>query len=129
MRTVVHHRILVTGATGTQGGAVTAALQRAGLDIVVLVRRGGAQRVRALANGDTAIAEGDFDDVESLTSACSGCTGVFPSSPRRWLTPTPNAGRPAISSALPKPPGCNTSCTRPCRVRAGGNATRTSTRE
>jgi uncharacterized protein YbjT (DUF2867 family) len=74
---LVDGKILVTGATGTQGGAVTAALQRAGFDVVVLVRPGGAQRVRPLLNGHSVIAEGDLDDVESLVSACAGCSGVF----------------------------------------------------
>jgi uncharacterized protein YbjT (DUF2867 family) len=77
MRPLVHEKVLVTGATGTQGGAVAAALQRAGFDVVVLVRQGGAKRVRGLANADMAIAEGDLDNVDSLRSACSGCTGVF----------------------------------------------------
>jgi uncharacterized protein YbjT (DUF2867 family) len=77
MTTVVQGKILVTGATGTQGSAVAAAAQGAGLDVVALVRHGGADRVRALTDGDIAIAEGDLDDIESLVSACAGCSAVF----------------------------------------------------
>jgi uncharacterized protein YbjT (DUF2867 family) len=77
VRTLIDGKILVTGTTGTQGGAVTAALQHAGVDVAVLVRPGGAERVRPLLNGPAAIVEGNLDDIESLAAACKGCTGVF----------------------------------------------------
>jgi uncharacterized protein YbjT (DUF2867 family) len=77
MTTVTQGKILVTGATGTQGRAAAAAAQGAGLDVVALVRHGGADRARALVDSDTAIAEGDLDDIESLRSACAGCSAVF----------------------------------------------------
>ncbi|MFV2179904.1 NmrA family NAD(P)-binding protein [Actinomadura sp. LOL_016] len=70
-------RVLVTGATGMQGGATARALRRAGLEVSALVRTPEAESARALAGEDIALAVGDLEDPASLKAACAGHTTVF----------------------------------------------------
>jgi uncharacterized protein YbjT (DUF2867 family) len=70
--------VLVTGATGNQGGAVVDALLRTGAWAVRALTRDPAGRAaRTLAERGVVIAAGDMDDVESLKEALSGAYGVF----------------------------------------------------
>jgi uncharacterized protein YbjT (DUF2867 family) len=70
--------ILVTGATGGQGGSVTRALLQTGrFNVRCLTRSAGSDKARALGQAGAKIVEGDLDDVESLLSAMQGCDGVF----------------------------------------------------
>jgi uncharacterized protein YbjT (DUF2867 family) len=65
--------VLVTGATGKQGGTVARRLLAEGLPVRVLVRRNAA----ALAEAGAELAHGDFDDPASLPAAFKDVAAVF----------------------------------------------------
>lgn len=69
--------VLVTGATGKQGGAVAAALLERGVPVRALVRDPGAAAAIALRARGAVLARGDFDDPGSLRVACEGARAVF----------------------------------------------------
>ncbi len=70
-------RILVTGATGRQGGAVARRLLARGFAARVMTRDPGCGAARALAGQGAELARGDFDNEASLTRALAGADGVF----------------------------------------------------
>jgi len=70
-------KILVTGATGRQGGAVVRQLLLSGFPVRALTRNPDRPAVRALAEKGVEICRGDFNDRSSLTRAVAGCQGVF----------------------------------------------------
>lgn len=69
--------ILVTGATGAQGGATVDALLARRMSVRALVRDGGSEAARVLAARGVQIAVGDFDDRASMEAAVAGVGGVF----------------------------------------------------
>jgi uncharacterized protein YbjT (DUF2867 family) len=69
--------ILVTGATGRQGGAVLRHLLERGMPVRALTRDAGTPRARALAAAGVELAQGDMDDVDSLKRAMTGVHGVY----------------------------------------------------
>ena len=69
--------ILVTGATGTQGGAVARELLARGYRVRALTRRPDSERALALAELGAEPIKGDFDNPASLRRAMSGVHGVF----------------------------------------------------
>ena len=69
--------ILVAGATGTQGGAVIDALLGKDIAIRAIVRNKNSEAAKALAAKNVEVVEASFDDVESLTEAAKGVTGIF----------------------------------------------------
>lgn len=69
--------ILVTGATGAQGGAVVDALLDAGMRVRALVRDAESEAAHNLAARGVALVPGDFDDDASLTNAVRDVFGVF----------------------------------------------------
>jgi uncharacterized protein YbjT (DUF2867 family) len=69
--------ILVTGATGKQGGATARRLLAAGRPVRALVRDPAAPAAAALAGAGTELARGDFDDPASLPPALDGVGAVF----------------------------------------------------
>jgi uncharacterized protein YbjT (DUF2867 family) len=69
--------VLVTGATGQQGGAVARALVGAGTPVHALVRDPDAGRARALAELGVQLVRGDLDEPASLKSALDGARGLF----------------------------------------------------
>ena len=70
--------ILVTGATGAQGGSVARALLSTRRYLVrCLTRDTTSEKALALQNAGAALVEGDFDDKDSLLAAMKGCYGVF----------------------------------------------------
>ncbi|WP_328354847.1 NmrA family NAD(P)-binding protein [Mycobacterium sp. NBC_00419] len=77
--------ILVTGATGAQGGAVVDALLDAGADVRALVRNPQSATAAQLAERGVDLVRGDFEDPESLTKAVDGTYGVF----SMQMPPTP----------------------------------------
>lgn len=69
--------VLVTGATGTQGGAVARALLSNGYKIRALVRKPDSEKAQALARLGADLVEGDFDEPAGLKSAMKGVWGIF----------------------------------------------------
>lgn len=70
-------KVLVTGATGMQGGAAVPELLRAGHDVTALVRDPSTAPVRALAEQGVFLATGNLEDVASLEAASAGHDVVF----------------------------------------------------
>ena len=69
--------VLVTGATGTQGGATARALLAAGFSVRALSRDPTGQAALELARLGVDVVAGNFDDADSLDSACRGAGAVF----------------------------------------------------
>ena len=69
--------ILVTGATGHQGGAVARALLAGGHKTRAMTRKPDAEAARALAGKGAEVVRGDLDDAASLEKALAGAWGVF----------------------------------------------------
>ncbi|MFF3667060.1 NmrA family NAD(P)-binding protein [Microtetraspora malaysiensis] len=73
--------LLVTGATGRQGGAAAARLLADGWPVRVLVRDPAAAAARELAAAGAELLQGDLDDPGSLKAAMAGAHGVFAVTP------------------------------------------------
>jgi len=70
--------ILVTGATGAQGGSVARhLLQRGKFAVRCLTRHPDSEKALALKAAGAEIVKGDLADLMSLQAAMSGCYGVF----------------------------------------------------
>ncbi|MEU4740398.1 NmrA/HSCARG family protein [Actinosynnema sp. NPDC023658] len=69
--------ILVTGATGAQGGAVTRALLARGHRVRALTRTPDSAAAQELRQLGADVAQGDFDDPASLRAALDGVRAVF----------------------------------------------------
>lgn len=69
--------VLVTGATGSQGGAVARHLLRAGVGVRVLTRNPASTGSAALAALGATVVQGDWNDIGSLTAAAQGTHAVF----------------------------------------------------
>lgn len=69
--------ILVTGATGAQGGALVPQLLRRGYAVRALTRNPDKPAGRRLRELGCEVVAGDLDDEASLARACAGVQGVF----------------------------------------------------
>jgi uncharacterized protein YbjT (DUF2867 family) len=69
--------ILVTGATGKQGGAVFHHLRERGFPLRILTRDPEKPEARALIGRGVDVIQGNLDDTASLTRALDGVYGVF----------------------------------------------------
>ncbi|RKT54412.1 NmrA/HSCARG family protein [Saccharothrix australiensis] len=69
--------VLVTGATGKQGGAVVRALLASRIPVHALVRDTGTERAAALRELGAVLVQGDLDDVSSLAAALDNAHAVF----------------------------------------------------
>jgi uncharacterized protein YbjT (DUF2867 family) len=69
--------ILVTGATGTQGGAVARALLKGGWSVRALVRDPEKPAAQALKQLGAELRQGDLDKSAALATAVQGAYGVF----------------------------------------------------
>lgn len=69
--------VLVTGATGKQGGATARALRAAGVPVRALVRDPAAPRAEALEALGAELVTGDLRDRDSLLRAAEGARAVF----------------------------------------------------
>lgn len=69
--------VLVTGATGSQGGGVARELLAKGWRIRALTRRPDSDKARALATAGAEVVAGDLDDLPSVRSALAGVWGVW----------------------------------------------------
>ncbi|OLR89594.1 NmrA family NAD(P)-binding protein [Actinokineospora bangkokensis] len=73
----MNRTILVTGATGVQGGATARALLAAGARVRALVRTPSSPAALAVAAAGAELVRGDLDDPASLRAAAEGVDGVF----------------------------------------------------
>jgi uncharacterized protein YbjT (DUF2867 family) len=69
--------VLVTGATGQQGGATARALLATGVPVRALVRDPATDRARAVAALGAELVTGDLQDRDSLARAATGARAVF----------------------------------------------------
>src|SRR2546430_6221052 len=69
--------VLVTGATGTQGGAVVEALLTRGHQVRALTRNSDSPAANRLREQGVEIAVGDFTDHDSLVRAARGADAVY----------------------------------------------------
>jgi len=69
--------VLVTGATGKQGGAVLRHLQGSAFKLRALARKPESDAAQALAAAGIEVIQGDLDDAESLKAALKDVWGVF----------------------------------------------------
>jgi uncharacterized protein YbjT (DUF2867 family) len=69
--------ILVTGATGRQGGAVAVRLLADGWRVRALTRDASSTKAKALKEAGAEVVVGDLDDRASLDRAVDGAWGVF----------------------------------------------------
>ena len=69
--------ILVTGATGQQGGAVARELLSAGYKVRAMTRKPDSEGAKALSELGAEIVQGDLNDAASLERAVHGAWGVF----------------------------------------------------
>lgn len=79
--------ILVTGATGTQGGAVARRLLGEGHEVRALVRDPAAPSAKDIEAWGAVLVPGSFDDRESLLAAASGAQAVFSVQPAPQADP------------------------------------------
>jgi uncharacterized protein YbjT (DUF2867 family) len=84
-----HRTVLVTGATGGQGGAVARRLLDHGWTVRALVRDTGTRRAKELAARGAHLMPGDLDDPPSLRLAADGVHGVFSVQPADLADPRP----------------------------------------
>ena len=69
--------IVVTGATGQQGGATARALLRDGVHVRALVRDPASPKAEALRDAGVELVRGDLGDRASIDEALRGAYGVF----------------------------------------------------
>ncbi|GAA3423160.1 hypothetical protein GCM10018953_03430 [Streptosporangium nondiastaticum] len=69
--------VVVVGATGLQGGAVTHHLLRGGWQVRALTRDPNGTRARALARAGAQVVRAQMEDVASLTAAAKDAWGLF----------------------------------------------------
>jgi uncharacterized protein YbjT (DUF2867 family) len=69
--------IVVTGATGKQGGAAFHHLKQKGFTVRALVRNPERPEVRALEGSGVEVFQGDFDDPASMERALDGADGAY----------------------------------------------------
>jgi len=69
--------ILVTGATGNQGGAIARQLLSKGYKVRAMSRNPQSDASRVLAAHGAEVARGDFADPESLKQALRGVWGAY----------------------------------------------------
>lgn len=77
MAKVTDRLILVTGATGHQGGAVLRHLRQRGFPIRAMTRNPDQAAAQALIGRGTDLVQGDLDDPSSLARAMDGVYGVY----------------------------------------------------
>lgn len=69
--------VLVTGATGRQGGAVVRHMLAKGWKLRALTRKTSSHAAQALARQGVEVVQGDLEDPSSVASASAGVYGVY----------------------------------------------------
>ncbi|HYQ31532.1 MAG TPA: NmrA family NAD(P)-binding protein [Polyangiaceae bacterium] len=77
MTTLDPRPVLVTGATGGQGGSAAIETLKKGIGVRALVRNPDSSAARALAAAGAELVKGDFADPASLKAAMKGVRAVF----------------------------------------------------
>jgi len=72
-----HNVVLVTGATGRQGGSVVRHMLSQGWNLRALVRNPTTDGAKSLTDKGVEVVHGDLEDPASLTNALRGIWGVF----------------------------------------------------
>lgn len=72
-----HDLVVVTGATGRQGGAVVRHLLADGWRVRGVTRSPGSGRARTLAGAGVEVVQADMDDLDAMRRACAGAYGAF----------------------------------------------------
>ena len=72
-----HKTILITGATGKQGGAVLRHLRGSGFTLRAFTRDPDSDAARGLAVAGVELVQGDLNDQESVRAAVAGVCGVY----------------------------------------------------
>src|ERR1700751_4183628 len=72
-----HKTVLVTGATGRQGGAVTRHMLLKGWRLRALTRNPDAHAPKQLARQGIELVQGDLEDPPSLDRASRGAYGIY----------------------------------------------------
>ena len=118
--------ILVSGATGQQGGTVARNLLERGFAVRALTRDTEKAAARELAEIGAEIVSGDLEDRGSIERVLDGVYGVF--SVQQFIEAASRArsGRACCSRTQPGRPGSSTSFTAPSGARTGRRASRTS---
>ena len=75
--TPTNKTIVVVGATGQQGGAVTRHLLREGWQVRALTRDPNGDQARVLAQAGAQVVQARMEDVDSLIAAAEGAGGMF----------------------------------------------------
>ena len=90
--------VLVTGATGQQGGAVARALLSRGHHVKALTRKPDSDAARQLASAGADLVTGDLGDTTSVLKAASGAGAVF----LRATAPRPGPRKRPVRESLPR---------------------------
>ena len=69
--------VVVTGATGNQGGAVARSLLERGHEVRTITRDTGSAKARELADAGVALVRASLEDTPALTKALEGATSLF----------------------------------------------------
>src|SRR6478752_5212597 len=69
--------ILITAATGKQGGATLHNLLGKGFNLRALTRKPDSDAAKALVTAGVEVVQGDLNDAGSLTKALAGAWGVY----------------------------------------------------
>lgn len=77
MEHLINKIILVTGATGKQGGATARQLLKAGVKVRALTRKPNGKSAETLKTLGAEIVKGNLNDLASLDLAMQGISGVF----------------------------------------------------
>ena len=69
--------VVVTGATGKQGGAVVKSLLERGHEVRAVTRRTNSVKAKELANAGVTLVQASLEDTAALTNALEGATSLF----------------------------------------------------
>src|SRR5215216_5521928 len=113
--------VLVSGATGQQGGALARVLLQKGHNVRAFVRRPDSPEAKELERLGAELAVGDFEEPSTFEDAARGMDAAF-------VVATPfEAGTGSLLRTQQRPKAWSTSSTAPWRMRTRTPESRTST--
>ena len=93
--------VLVSGATGNQGGAVARELLAHGYRVRAMTRKPLSDPARALGKLGAELVQGDLDDEASIARALAGAWGTF-AVQNTWVSPKRTRQDPSACLATPR---------------------------